>query len=115
MQTMLSTEHDQWHRENGKYTNCNLDCGASEIVGDAFEDDAEALQESGARGIRCGSCKGRHATVKMVRFCYEVKADAETAKRNEAAMVAFINESGECEHGLSQVFCAGPNHYPQDL
>lgn len=73
----LSDAHDQWHRIYGKYTTCNLDCGAGEIVGDTFEADEEALQESGARGIRCGSCKGRHATVATVRFCYEVKRDDE--------------------------------------
>jgi hypothetical protein len=59
----------------GKYTTCNLDCGAGEIVGDVFEADEEALKEPGAHRIKCGSCGNRHASVSTVKFCYEVKCE----------------------------------------
>lgn len=110
MQSTLSSAHDQWHRMYGKYSICDLDCGAGEIVGEIFEDDAEALRE-GAYGIRCGACKGRHASIAVVKFCCEVKRDAETFKRNEAAMEEAIATGGECEHGLRMALCTGPNHY----
>jgi hypothetical protein len=97
----------------GKYSTCDLDCGASEIVGETFEADSQAL-EAGARGIRCGCCKERHAFVATVKFCYEVKRDSETFQRNDAAMMASIEEEGECEHGLSKALCSGPGHYPMD-
>ena len=72
----LSDAHAQWHQIYGKYATCDLDCGAGEVVGEVFEADAEALAE-GAHGIKCGSCKERHASVATVKFCYEVKRDAE--------------------------------------
>ena len=106
--TTLSMAHDQWHRMHGKYTTCDLDCGAGEVVGEVFEADYDAT-EGGVKGIRCGSCKDRHASVSMVKFCYEVKRDAETFERNEAIMA-----EDECEYGLSQVLCSGPGHYPVD-
>ena len=80
--TTLSEAHDQWHRMNGKYTTCDLDCGAGESVAETFAADAEALQESGARGIRCGCCMGRHASVATVKFCHEVEHDAKMAAMN---------------------------------
>lgn len=72
----LADAHRQWHQIFGKYTTCDLDCGAGEIVGEVFEADWEAT-EGGTKGIRCGSCKGRHASVATVKFCYEVKWDTE--------------------------------------
>ena len=114
MSTHLSLQHDEWHRIHGKYQSCPLDCSAGEIAWQRFEEDAEALVESGARGIRCGACKGRHAFVATVKFCYEVERDAKTFERNEAAMVKAIEEAGECEHGLSAALCSGPGHYPPD-
>lgn len=112
--TTLSMAHDQWHRMHGRYTTCDLDCGAGEAVADAFEADAAAL-EAGAHSIRCGACGLRHTSVATVKFCYEVKRDAETWKRTEEAAVAAITAAGECEHGLSAAFCDGPGHYPADL
>lgn len=76
----LSEAHAQWHQIYGKYATCELDCGAGEVVGQVFEDDYEATK-GGTEGIRCGSCRGRHASVATVRFCYEVKYDAEKRKR----------------------------------
>lgn len=72
--SFLSEAHDQWHAMNGRYAVCDLDCGASEYIGQAFEDDYEDT-EGGTKGIRCGSCKGRHSSVSMVKLCYEVKRD----------------------------------------
>jgi hypothetical protein len=118
MSTWLAEGHTQWHQMYGKYGTCPLDCGAGEIVSDTFAHDDLILDamfvESGARGIRCGSCKGRHALVSTVKFCYEVKRDAETFARNEAAMEKALDEAGECEHGLSALLCSGPGHYPPD-
>jgi len=112
--TTLSLQHDEWHRIHGKYQTCPLDCTAGEIAWQRFEADAEALVESGARGIRCGACQGRHASVATVRFCFEVKYDAETFARRDAAIAAEIEAAGECEHGLSAALCSGPGHYPPD-
>jgi hypothetical protein len=112
--TTLSMAHDQWHHMNGKYSTCDLDCGAGERVAEFFEIDAERVVDMDGPGIRCGSCKGRHANPAAVKFCYEVKYDSETAERNEAAMVTAIATEGECEHGLSQALCSGPGHYPVD-
>ena len=114
MSTFTAQAHDQCHRIYRKYQTCPLDCTAGEIAWQRFEEDAEALVESGARGILCGACKGRHATVATVKFCYEVKRDAETFARNETAMAKAIQDGGECEHGLSAALCSGPNHYPPD-
>lgn len=110
--TVLSDAHAQWHRAHGKYATCDLDCGAGEIVGEVFEADAETLQKPGAHSIRCGACCGRHATVVTVKFCHEVKFDAEMFERNEAAMIAEIEAAGLCEHELSAALCAGFGHYP---
>jgi len=112
-QATLSTAHDQWHRMFGKYQTCPFDCGANEIVAEIFESDALDLA-AGAHGIRCGSCKERHASVVVVKFCHEVKRDAERFERNEAEFAAVIAAAGECEHGLSKALCAGPGHYPSD-
>lgn len=84
MSSYLEDAHRQWHQIFGKYTTCDLDCGSGEIVGYTFEADEEALQEPGARRIRCGSCKGRHASVSTVKFCYEVKRDSEHRQRADA-------------------------------
>ena len=110
----LSDHHSAWHRTFGRYTTCPMDCGAGEVVEERFLADHEALEADGRRGIICGSCKGRHATVATVKFCYEVKYDAQTFERNERAMIEAIENEGECEHGLSQALCAGPGHYPMD-
>jgi hypothetical protein len=107
----LSLQHDQWHLIHGKYKTCPLDCTAGEVAWQRFEEDAEALVESGVRGIRCGTCKGRHASVATVRFCFEVEYDAQTFQRNEAAMQAEIEAQGECEHSMSKALCSGPNHW----
>ena len=80
----LSEEHTQWHQMYGKYTTCNLDCGVGEVVADTFEADEEALQEPGARRIRCGSCGQRHASVATVKFCYEVKRSDAQRKMADA-------------------------------
>jgi hypothetical protein len=114
MSTHLALQHDEWHRIHGKYQSCPLDCSDGEVAWQRFEEDAEALVESGARGISCGACKNRHAFVATVKFCYEVKYDSETFARNEAAMTKAIEEGGECEHGLSAALCSGPGHYPMD-
>ena len=111
MTATLSDHHTAWHRTFGRYTTCDLDCGAGEIVGEFFEADAEALAETGERGVRCGSCKQNHTSVAAVRFCYEVKYDAQTFERNDAAMVAEMVAQGECVHGMSQALCSGPNHW----
>jgi hypothetical protein len=84
--TTLADAHTQWHQIFGKYTTCDLDCGAGEIVGEIFEADAEALQKPDARRIRCGSCGERHASVAMVKFCYKVKRDSEMRKQIEEEM-----------------------------
>lgn len=118
MSSYLADGCRQWHQMYGKYSTCDLDCGAGEIVAQTFDYDALILDamfvESGARGIRCGACKGRHALVSTVKFCYEYKWDAGTAARNDAAMEKAIEEGGECEHGLSAALCSGPGHYPPD-
>ena len=80
--TALADAHRQWHQIFGKYTVCDLDCGASEGLIVAFEDDYQALQEPGAHRIKCGSCKQNHASTAAVKLCYEVKRDGE--KRNLA-------------------------------
>lgn len=116
--TTIALQHDEWHRIHGKYQTCPLDCGAGEIIADTFAYDNTILNvmfaDSGNHGIRCGSCKGRHALTSTVKFCYEVKRDAETFARNEAAMIKEIEQAGDCEHGLSAALCAGPGHYPAD-
>lgn len=112
--TTLSMAHDQWHRMNGKYSTCDLDCGASDAVNEFFEIDAERVADLGGRGIKCGSCQGHHANVAAVKFCYEVKYDSETAERNEKAMIVAIDAEGQCEHLLSKALCSGPGHYPVD-
>lgn len=74
----LADAHRDWHTVNGKYAVCPLDCGASEIVGNYFEADAEALlevQAAGGRGIKCGNCKLHHTSVDAIRFCYQVRYD----------------------------------------
>lgn len=112
-QATLSDQHSEWHRIFGSYSTCPLDCGSGEIVQETFDADAEALAE-GAHGIRCGCCKGRHASVATVKFCYEVKRDAEKFDRDQAALAEYLEEAGECEHGLSAGLCSGPGHYPPD-
>lgn len=72
----LADAHREWHQVNGKYAICDLDCGASEYIGQAFEDDYEDT-ERGTKGIRCGACQGRHSAVSMVKLCHEVKRDRE--------------------------------------
>lgn len=114
MQATFSDHHNAWHRTFGKYLCCPWDCGSGEVVKETFAADAAAL-EAGAHGILCGACKGRHASVATVKFCYEVKRDAETFQRREAAMAAEIEAAGECTHGLSAALCSGPNHYPADF
>jgi len=79
----LSDAHTQWHQIFGKYATCDLDCGAGEIVGQIFEEDWEDTKQ-GTVGIRCGSCKGRHASVATVNFCYEVARDTEKRKLADA-------------------------------
>lgn len=54
--------------------------------------------------IRCGHCKGVHASVAQVRLC----AYAETLA------IAQMESEAECEHGLSLSLCEGPMHYPAD-
>lgn len=111
MSSYLADAHRQWHQIHGKYSTCDLDCLAGEVVGETFEADAEALQEPNALQIRCGSCKGRHASVATVKFCYEVEREA---KKYAEAYVDHLVDEGECEHGLSQALCSGPGHYPAD-
>ena len=72
--TTLADAHAQWHQIHGKYAVCDLDCGAGEYIGQFFEDDAEDVL-AGVGSIKCGSCKGRHASVAAVKLCYEVKRD----------------------------------------
>ena len=114
MSTALADAHDQWHKLNGKYRTCDLDCGAGERVGEFFEADAQALIALGERGIKCGSCGMHHSNTAAVRFCFEVKYDSQIAARRDAEMAAAIEAEGECEHGLSKALCAGPGHYPAD-
>jgi len=105
------------HRTYGIYSTCPWDCGAGEIVDWTFDADEEALREleaQGRRGIRCGNCKTRHATVATVKFCYAVTRDRQTFQRREAAIEEALAEAGECEHGLSAALCSGPGHYPPD-
>lgn len=111
MSTVLADQHTEWHQIYGKYQTCPLDCAAGEAVTEFFEADAEALEISGERGIKCGSCKGRHATAAAVKFCSEVKYESETFARCEAEMAKKIDEAGSCEHGLSAALCTGPNHW----
>ncbi|HEY6021195.1 MAG TPA: hypothetical protein VIY48_15205 [Candidatus Paceibacterota bacterium] len=115
MTATLSDQHDQWHRMYGMYAVCNLDCGSAETAMAVFENDYQALLESGKRGIKCGSCKGRHLASATVKFCYEVKRDSERYEKSMAAFDEMLESAGECEHGLSAALCEGPNHYPQDL
>ena len=87
----VSDSHSLWHYMYGKYTTCNLDCGAGEIVGETFEDDAAALEvivAEGGHGVRCGACKGYHSCAATVRFCYEVKRDGERYQRQLARDLA---------------------------
>lgn len=115
MGQFIAEQHSQWHQIHGKYQTCPLDCGAGESVNEAFENDAEALKEEGAHRIRCGSCKELHASKAMVKLCHEVKRDAETFERNNAAMEEAIATGGDCEHGLSKALCVDPiTHYPAD-
>ena len=114
MTTLLSLQHDEWHRIFGRYTNCPLDCNAREVVVQTFEEEWEALHAPGARSIRCAACKGRHASVDTVKFCHEVTQEDTKFDRDQAALAKELEEAGECEHGLSKALCAGPNHYPAD-
>ena len=54
---------------------------------------------------------GTPLTAEAVKFCFEVKYDAQTFARHEAEMVAEIVAQGECEHGMSKALCTGPNHW----
>lgn len=77
--SFLAEAHADWHAVNGKYSVCDLDCGAGEHLWEMFAEDAEALkalEDSGLHGIKCGSCKQYHASKATVKLCCEVEYDS---------------------------------------
>ena len=62
----LAEAHEDWHRNNGRFAVCDLDCGASEMSGDEYD---EYYAEFQPRPILCGHCKSYHSSVESIREC----------------------------------------------
>lgn len=62
----LADAHSQWHAIHGRFVVCPLDCGIGENLIDELQSDEDEVW-----GVRCGFCKGRHASSAGVRVCAE--------------------------------------------
>lgn len=86
MSNLLAEQCREHHYLYGKYSTCDLDCGAGEVVMETMEADREALDAGATPRIHCGACKGVHASVATVRFCCEVQHDFDRAAKRRQAM-----------------------------
>lgn len=74
----------------------DADHGDAPSRGEADADEAYFRgPDATARGIRCGSCKGRHGTPADVRWCYDVQAEAQAEQAAEAAAERAYAEDRE--------------------
>jgi hypothetical protein len=96
--TQTTKGHTMWGDDTGSRTEADAgafergraDYGddlptASDLAADAYYDGPVTLTEG---GVRCGSCRGRHATPKDVRWCYDLTREQRAEYEAEAAAEA---------------------------